>query len=106
MPAPYRPKMAALLVFGLWVAAVGFPCVQCSAETVGFEAAFQGECRVDGPCQQMCFDLHDGTFECGCTAGYRLSTNGYGCQPLEQGEPEPENRHKGESPTVAASDVK
>lgn len=106
MPAPYRPKMAALLVFGLWVAAVGFPCVQCSAETVGFEAAFQGECRVDGPCQQMCFDLHDGTFECGCTAGYRLSTNGYGCQPLEQGEPEPENRHKGESPTVSASDVK
>ncbi|KAH7971490.1 hypothetical protein HPB49_024779 [Dermacentor silvarum] len=25
---------------------------------------------------------------------------------LQQGEPEPENRHKGESPTVAASDVK
>ncbi|KAK8758655.1 hypothetical protein V5799_003714, partial [Amblyomma americanum] len=25
---------------------------------------------------------------------------------LEQGEPEPENRHKGESPTVAASDIK
>lgn len=43
MPAPYRPNMAALLVFGLWVAAAGFPCVLCSAETVGFEAAFQGE---------------------------------------------------------------
>nr|XP_054920270.1 pikachurin-like isoform X1 [Dermacentor andersoni] len=106
MPAPYRPNMAALLVFGLWAAAAGFPCVLCSAETVGFEAAFQGECRVDGPCQQMCFDLHDGTFECGCTPGYRLSSNGYSCQPLQQGEPEPENRHKGESPTVAASDVK
>ncbi|KAH6941305.1 hypothetical protein HPB50_016078 [Hyalomma asiaticum] len=39
-----------------------------------------GECRVDGPCQQMCFDLHDGTFECGCTPGYRLSSNGYSCQ--------------------------
>ncbi|XP_075731876.1 pikachurin isoform X1 [Rhipicephalus microplus] len=106
MPAPYRPNMAALLVFGLWVAAAGFPCVMCSAESVGFEAAFQGECRVDGPCQQMCFDLHDGTFECGCTPGYRLSSNGYSCQLLQQGEPEPENRHKGEAPTVSASDVK
>ncbi|KAG8201453.1 hypothetical protein JTE90_024323 [Oedothorax gibbosus] len=44
-----------------------------------FEAAFQGECREDSPCQHLCFDLHDGTFECACKEGYTLSVNGYGC---------------------------
>ncbi|CAN8004386.1 unnamed protein product, partial [Ixodes hexagonus] len=52
---------------------------------------FAGECRVDGPCQQICFDLHDGTFECGCSSGYHLSSNGYGC------EREPTPRRTGSS---------
>ncbi|KAF8791124.1 pikachurin-like [Argiope bruennichi] len=44
-----------------------------------FEAAFQGECREDSPCQHLCFDLHDGTFECACKDGFTLSVNGYSC---------------------------
>lgn len=44
-----------------------------------FEAAFQGECREDSPCQHLCFDLHDGTFECACKEGFTLSVNGYSC---------------------------
>lgn len=27
----------------------------------------------------MCFDLHDGTFECACNKGYVLEPNGYSC---------------------------
>lgn len=39
-----------------------------------------GECQSEGgPCQQLCYDLHDGTFECGCSEGYVLSTDGYSC---------------------------
>ena len=38
-----------------------------------------GECREDSPCQHLCFDLHDGTFECSCKEGFTLSVNGYSC---------------------------
>ncbi|XP_022699692.1 pikachurin-like isoform X1 [Varroa jacobsoni] len=42
----------------------------------------RGECQSEGgPCQQLCYDLHDGTFECGCSEGYVLSTDGYSCHP-------------------------
>ncbi|XP_064476883.1 pikachurin-like [Ornithodoros turicata] len=92
-PPPYRPKMAPRLITVLLGAALLLrtqaAVVAAAAENVGFEAAFQGECRVDGPCQQICFDLHDGTFECGCSTGYKLSTNGYGCDPLEANESVP-----------------
>lgn len=44
-----------------------------------FEAAFQGECRKSSPCHQLCFDLHDGTFECACHESYQLDLNGYSC---------------------------
>lgn len=27
----------------------------------------------------LCYDLHDGTFECACKEGYTLSDNGYSC---------------------------
>ncbi|GFQ97486.1 hypothetical protein TNCT_111761 [Trichonephila clavata] len=37
------------------------------------------ECREDSPCQHLCFDLHDGTFECACKDGFTLSVNGYSC---------------------------
>lgn len=89
MPPLYRPKMAPSLITVLLGAAL-LLCTQAavlaSADNVGFEAAFQGECKVDGPCQQICFDLHDGTFECGCSAGFKLSSNGYSCDPLEANE--------------------
>lgn len=40
---------------------------------------FQGECRKSSPCHQMCFDLHDGTFECACHEGFHLQLDGYSC---------------------------
>lgn len=38
-----------------------------------------GECRKSNPCQQLCFDLHDGTYECACHEGHQLDVNGYSC---------------------------
>ncbi|GAB6029009.1 hypothetical protein CHUAL_004797 [Chamberlinius hualienensis] len=45
-----------------------------------FEAAFQGNCNDKNPCEQTCYDLHDGTFECGCRIGYLLAKDGYSCK--------------------------
>ncbi|XP_027198561.2 pikachurin-like [Dermatophagoides pteronyssinus] len=53
-----------------------------SDEWIEFEAAFQGECHKSNPCQQLCFDLNDGTFECACQDGYHLHLNGYSCIAL------------------------
>ncbi|XP_063833972.1 pikachurin-like [Ostrinia nubilalis] len=47
-----------------------------------FEAAFQGRCGEGSPCEQLCRELHDGTYECGCSPGYVLHVNGYGCLEL------------------------
>ncbi|XP_046662292.1 pikachurin [Homalodisca vitripennis] len=47
-----------------------------------FEAAFQGRCGRDSPCEQLCYELHDGMFECDCKEGFLLSKNGYGCIEL------------------------
>ena len=33
---------------------------------------------MNGLCT-LCYDLHDGTFECACKEGYTLSDNGYSC---------------------------
>ncbi|XP_052124625.1 uncharacterized protein LOC127749646 [Frankliniella occidentalis] len=49
-----------------------------------FEAAFQGRCGRESPCEQLCFELHDGMFECECREGYVLHLNGYGCLDPEQ----------------------
>jgi len=44
------------------------------------EAAFQGKCPPDGnPCTQICFNIHNNMYECGCKNGYILSTDGYNC---------------------------
>ncbi|KAL7633166.1 UNVERIFIED_CONTAM: hypothetical protein RMT77_016536 [Armadillidium vulgare] len=53
-----------------------------------FEAVFQGLCRSNELCEQLCFDLHDGTFECDCRPGFVLDPNGYSCskQNVSQGE--------------------
>ncbi|XP_052742343.1 pikachurin [Bicyclus anynana] len=47
-----------------------------------FEAAFQGRCGEGSPCEQLCRELHDGTFECGCGPGYVLHVDGYECLEL------------------------
>ncbi|XP_071439532.1 pikachurin-like [Hetaerina americana] len=44
-----------------------------------FEAAFQGRCGPGSPCEHLCFELHDGTFECDCRTGFVLRHDGYGC---------------------------
>ncbi|KAH9645647.1 hypothetical protein HF086_005296, partial [Spodoptera exigua] len=40
---------------------------------------FAGRCGEGSPCEQLCRELHDGTYECGCGPGYVLHVDGYGC---------------------------
>ncbi|XP_039277486.1 pikachurin-like [Nilaparvata lugens] len=51
-------------------------------EKTQFEAAFQGKCGHDSPCEQLCYELHDGMFECDCKEGHILHHNGYSCLEL------------------------
>ncbi|XP_037301819.1 uncharacterized protein LOC119192075, partial [Manduca sexta] len=39
-------------------------------------------CGAGSPCEQLCRELHDGTYECGCGPGYVLHVDGYGCLEL------------------------
>uniref|UniRef100_A0A2S2NPU2 Pikachurin n=1 Tax=Schizaphis graminum TaxID=13262 RepID=A0A2S2NPU2_SCHGA len=48
-------------------------------KSLQFEAAFQGRCGHDSPCQQLCYELHDGMFECDCKTGFALHEDGYTC---------------------------
>ncbi|CAO1339330.1 unnamed protein product [Diamesa serratosioi] len=54
---------------------------QCSDELV-LEAVFQGHCGHGSPCDQLCYQLHDGMYECDCTDGFELDPNGYSCRAL------------------------
>ncbi|XP_037077895.1 pikachurin-like [Pollicipes pollicipes] len=38
-----------------------------------------GSCSRGSACDQTCYDLHDGTYECGCRPGFVLNDNGYKC---------------------------
>ncbi|XP_034937288.1 pikachurin [Chelonus insularis] len=51
-------------------------------ERTAFEAAFQGKCGQNSPCEQLCYELHDGMYECGCRDGYIIHKNGYSCSEL------------------------
>ncbi|CAG9792518.1 unnamed protein product [Diatraea saccharalis] len=44
--------------------------------------AAEGRCGEGSPCEQLCRELHDGTYECGCGPGYVLHVDGYGCLEL------------------------
>lgn len=44
---------------------------------------FTGRCGHGSPCDQLCYELHDGMYECDCTEGYELNKNGYSCQGKE-----------------------
>ncbi|KAF7385833.1 hypothetical protein HZH66_011675 [Vespula vulgaris] len=48
-------------------------------EKTTFEAAFQGRCGRRSPCEHLCYELHDGMYECDCRDGYILHKNGYSC---------------------------
>ncbi|XP_059056215.1 pikachurin-like [Achroia grisella] len=83
MGAPRVAPLAALLA-ALLAAATSHPPTQ---EPVKFEAAFQGRCGEGSPCEQLCRELHDGTYECGCGPGYVLHVDGYGCLELNATRP-------------------
>ncbi|CAG4966159.1 unnamed protein product [Colias eurytheme] len=70
-----RVSLAALFAALLAVANSRAP----TQDPVLFEAAFQGRCGEGSPCEQLCRELHDGTYECGCGPGYVLHVDGYGC---------------------------
>jgi len=38
-----------------------------------------GRCGHGSPCEQLCYELHDGMYECDCRDGYILHKNGYSC---------------------------
>ncbi|XP_046585807.1 pikachurin [Neodiprion lecontei] len=63
-------------------------CAQNPVEDkVTFEAAFQGRCGHGSPCEQLCYELHDGMYECDCRDGYILHKNGYSCAELNSTSP-------------------
>ncbi|XP_038218140.1 pikachurin [Zerene cesonia] len=70
-----RVSLATLFAALLAVATSRAP----TQDPVLFEAAFQGRCGEGSPCEQLCRELHDGTYECGCAPGYVLHVDGYGC---------------------------
>ncbi|CAG0882633.1 unnamed protein product [Darwinula stevensoni] len=43
------------------------------------DQTIRGLCDQKSPCEQECFNLHDGTYECDCREGYVLHVNGYSC---------------------------
>ncbi|XP_044264183.1 pikachurin [Tribolium madens] len=49
---------------------------------IQFEAAFQGRCNRGSPCEQLCYDLHDGMYECDCKSGFILRADGYSCYEI------------------------
>lgn len=44
---------------------------------------FAGRCGHGSPCDQLCYELHDGMYECDCAEGFELNKNGYSCQGKE-----------------------
>ncbi|KPJ03547.1 hypothetical protein RR46_01618 [Papilio xuthus] len=85
LAAPLSASLAAPLATPLVAFAALLASVACrvpTLEPVRFEAAFQGRCGEGSPCEQLCRELHDGTYECGCGPGYVLHVDGYGCLEL------------------------
>ncbi|CAH0598359.1 unnamed protein product [Chrysodeixis includens] len=78
MAAPRVAPLAALFT-ALLVSVTSRASTQ---DPVQFEAAFQGRCGEGSPCEQLCRELHDGTYECGCGPGFVLHVDGYGCLEL------------------------
>jgi len=47
--------------------------------TSRFPLCVSGRCGHGSPCEQLCYELHDGMYECDCRDGYILHKNGYSC---------------------------
>ncbi|XP_066257439.1 pikachurin-like [Euwallacea similis] len=71
-----------LVVFCFLAAASGSDNDLEEIQKLQFEAAFQGRCGHGSPCEQICFELHDGMYECDCRDGFILRADGYSCAEL------------------------
>lgn len=38
-----------------------------------------GRCGHGSACEQLCYELHDGMYECDCRRGFELNKDGYSC---------------------------
>ncbi|KAJ8925428.1 hypothetical protein NQ315_009261, partial [Exocentrus adspersus] len=43
---------------------------------------FSGRCDHGSPCEQLCYELHDGMYECDCREGFILREDGYSCYEI------------------------
>ncbi|XP_053674152.1 pikachurin [Anopheles nili] len=68
---------------------------KCTEADISVEAAFQGRCGHGSPCEQLCYELHDGMYECDCSEGFELNKNGYSCQEINSTSTD-ENASNGE----------
>lgn len=55
-----------------------FKC--CLKYLICFYLFSTGRCGHGSPCDQLCYELHDGMYECDCAEGFELNKNGYSCQ--------------------------
>ncbi|XP_066961133.1 pikachurin-like isoform X1 [Macrobrachium rosenbergii] len=69
-----------------------------------FEAVFQGLCENNAICEHLCFNLHDGTFECDCQRGYTLEPDGYSCTKLNYSKSDASVLYEKEASFVAILD--
>ncbi|XP_026842464.1 pikachurin [Drosophila persimilis] len=66
----------------VWLLLLSTASATVSAIVEPEEAAFQGHCGHTSPCEQLCYEIHDGMYECDCIEGYELNKNGYSCQVI------------------------
>ncbi|EDV37684.1 uncharacterized protein Dana_GF11287 [Drosophila ananassae] len=66
----------------VWLLLLSTASAAVSAIAEPEEAAFQGHCGHTSPCEQLCYEIHDGMYECDCIEGYELNKNGYSCQVI------------------------
>ncbi|XP_011186312.1 uncharacterized protein LOC105214523 [Zeugodacus cucurbitae] len=76
-----KSKNNNLLIHGLILVTILATAKSAEAE-ITMEAAFQGHCGHTSPCEQLCYEIHDGMYECDCIEGYELNKNGYSCQVI------------------------
>ncbi|XP_075165344.1 LOW QUALITY PROTEIN: EGF like, fibronectin type III and laminin G domains protein pikachurin [Haematobia irritans] len=76
-----KPTKDNMLMHGFILVTILATAKSAEAE-ITMEAAFQGHCGHTSPCEQLCYEIHDGMYECDCIEGYELNKNGYSCQVI------------------------
>lgn len=72
--SPPSPISMFSLCSRLWT-----PSTRITLLTSPFLCRVSGRCGHGSPCEQLCYELHDGMYECVCKDGYILHKNGYSC---------------------------